>query len=105
MKDFFNNTQELVGGSFLVKKVNFDTNGNESGNEPVDSGNYIITKKSDGDRNGFEFQFKGDINSAYKIVYKTKAIVRIFDSEKITNQVEEGGKTATGTRNIYQQIL
>jgi LPXTG-motif cell wall-anchored protein len=104
LKDFFNNTQELVGSSFVVEKVKIDENGNESGPGEVFT-NYTVTPKSEGNKNGFWLQFNQDINEAYKITYQTKAKDRIFDSEKITNEVEAGDKQATGTKEIYQQIL
>ncbi len=110
LKDFFNNTQELVKKSdgtfdFIVKKITIDENGNESGSGEVFT-NYTITpKKSTDNRNGFELQFNQDIHEAYKITYKTRAIDRVFDWEKITNEVESGEHKTSGTRDIYQQIL
>ncbi|MFO1446332.1 collagen binding domain-containing protein [Bacillus sp. Bva_UNVM-123] len=105
LKDYFNNTQELVDNSIEVRKITIDADGKESGPGVVVS-NYTVTQKSKGNQNGFELQFNQDIEEAYKITYKTKAINRVFDGVTITNEVEAVGiEKTTGTRDIYQQIL
>lgn len=105
LRDFFNESQELIQDSFVVKKVTLDADGKEIALEDINSG-YTITPKSENDKNGFEFQFDDDINSAYKIIYKTKAIGRVIGIEEIVNTVTTvDGKQATGKQNINQQIL
>jgi len=105
LKDFFNNTQELLVDSFVVKKITINKDGNEVGSGETVS-NYVTTPKSEGGKNGFELQFNENINAAYKIIYKTKATDRVYDKETVVNHVTIGdGKEVPGKQDINQQIL
>ncbi|MBM7713839.1 putative surface anchored protein [Bacillus thermophilus] len=104
LQDFFNKSQGLISDSFEVYKVTIGEDGNEAGTEKVES--FSVTPTSTKNQNGFELTFKEDIDSAYKIIYKTKATDRVFDWENITNKVVTGeGKEGEGSRDIHQQIL
>lgn len=105
LKDFFNDSQELLINSFTVQKVTIDQNGEEIATDDIPTTDYTVTPTSAEGKNGFELQFEKDINSAYKIVYKTKATNRVYDKETIVNEVTTGGKTITGTEDIDQRIL
>nr|WP_249316973.1 SpaA isopeptide-forming pilin-related protein [Bacillus sp. FJAT-50079] len=104
LSDLFNGSQELIADSFVVHEMSIDKDGNAT--EKAEFNNFGVTSKSEGGKNGFDFQFKQDISAAYKIVYKTKASDRVFDGEEeIINDVTYDGKTVQGTQPIGQQIL
>ncbi|WAA11868.1 SpaA isopeptide-forming pilin-related protein [Fervidibacillus halotolerans] len=104
LTDLFNDSQELIDGTFKVYQVTIDENGDAK--DPVEFHNYTVTPTSTTEKNGFELQFNEAIDAAYKIVYQTKTIDRVFGNEKITNSVtSEEGINANGSRWIYQQIL
>jgi len=105
LTDMFNDSQELLENSFTVKKVNIDSNGREGNIQDVDSSEYTLNKLTEEKQNGFKLKFNEDIQSAYKIVYKTKASSRVFENTKITNTVLSSENSKTAERTIYQQIL
>ncbi|MGV2622827.1 UNVERIFIED_CONTAM: SpaA isopeptide-forming pilin-related protein, partial [Halobacillus marinus] len=105
LNDLFNESQDLLMDSFEVVKVTIDAGGNESNTEAIDPSTYTITETSEDGKKGFNFQFNDEITSAYKIVYKTKASERVYDSEQVNNTVRSGDKDASAERGISQQIL
>jgi len=114
LKDRFNESQELFG-SIQINKITLGPKGEETVVNPplVEDTDFTVTPVTgeigdDGKtkRNGFDLQFDQDIDSAYKIVYKTKAIGRVFDSEKIENVIiEPGGKSVKGEKTIGQVVI
>ncbi|KWX88047.1 hypothetical protein AMQ83_09230 [Paenibacillus riograndensis] len=106
LKDYFDNTQELVADSLQVFPVNFLTNaGGTVGDTPVSNYTLISPSTVPSGKNGFELKFNSDINSAYKIKYKTKATGRVEKDTTITNTVYSGDTYETGTRSIRQVII
>ncbi|WP_367660022.1 collagen binding domain-containing protein [Cytobacillus gottheilii] len=106
LTDLFDDTQTLVEDSFDVREITIDQNGNEAGAAQVDENAYAVTKLPAADgKNGFTFKFQENINKAYKITYKTKAIDRVFNNTEIANKVTYGDISAEGKRWISQQIL
>ncbi|WP_284141505.1 SpaA isopeptide-forming pilin-related protein [Virgibacillus sp. LDC-1] len=104
LKDFFNDSQELLADSFIVKKITLDEHGKEVGEGEVVH-NYTVAPQTATNKNGFHLQFSENIDTAYKIIYQTKAIDRVYESETITNRVESGSNGKDATQKIGQQIL
>lgn len=106
LKDYFDNTQELVADSLQVFPVNFLTNaGGTVGDTPVSNYTLISPSTAPSGKNGFELKFNSDINSAYKIKYKTQATGRVEKDTTVTNTVYSGDTYETGTRSIRQVII
>ncbi|WP_238655052.1 SpaA isopeptide-forming pilin-related protein [Paenibacillus piscarius] len=110
--DYFNDSQELVKSSFVVYKIQLDQDGKEVGSgTPVAEGaggDYTLSSPltDQTGKTGFKLQFNKDINSAYKIVYKTKVKDRVYGyTETIRNDVTYNGETKGATRDINQRIV
>ncbi|OMF89277.1 hypothetical protein BK146_23405, partial [Paenibacillus sp. FSL R7-0333] len=107
--DYFNNSQVLVEDSVVVYKIKLDQNGNASEDGTLIKGTeYTITTvpSPPTGKTGFELKFNNDINSAYKIVYKTKVKDRVYgNTETIRNDVTYNGETKGDQRDIFQQIV
>lgn len=102
LADVFGANQLLVDGSFEVREmtINPDTGAEVGAGTLVDT--FTVTKNG---TTGFDFQFTQDISKAYKITYKTKAQDRVFTNGRVTNTVTTGENTATGSRDITQQVF
>ncbi|MEK3875834.1 SpaA isopeptide-forming pilin-related protein [Paenibacillus sp. FSL M7-0420] len=107
--DYFNDSQVLVEDSVVVYKIKLDQNGNASEDGTLTKGtDYTITTATSTPegKTGFELKFNNDINSAYKIVYKTKVKDRVYgNTETIRNDVTYNGETKGDQRDIFQQIV
>lgn len=101
--DELSDNQVLIEDSFTVVEVEIDPQSGAVKSE-IPFNDYTITDRED-DLNGFKFQFKKDIDKAYKITYKTKANERIYDVENVENKIEANGKTESGNQWIRQQIF
>ncbi|REK71182.1 LPXTG cell wall anchor domain-containing protein [Paenibacillus paeoniae] len=73
LRDFYTGEQTLVPGSITVKNLNLT-----SGNNGVSEGStlslntdYTFVPKKEGTKDGFELTFTEQIDSAYRITYKT----------------------------------
>lgn len=102
LTDVFGANQLLVDGSFEVREITINP---ETGAE-VGPGTLvdIFTVEKNG-TTGFDFRFTEDITKAYKITYKTEAQDRVFTNGRVTNTVTAGENTATGGRDITQQVF
>ncbi|MFA8439024.1 SpaA isopeptide-forming pilin-related protein [Pueribacillus sp. YX66] len=113
LTDVLQGNHKLLPDSFEVYKIEIDqTTGNELSRTKVDQEDvdgYVITETTD--PNGFEFQFKQKIQSAYEIRYKTTAINRPGEgdtpnSNVITNTIsDEFGNSKSKSTTITQQIF
>ncbi|WP_340021905.1 SpaA isopeptide-forming pilin-related protein [Paenibacillus sp. FSL K6-1096] len=106
--DYFNDSQVLVEDSVTVYKMKLDQNGNASEDGTLTKGTdfTIDTPLTQTGKTGFKLQFSHDINSAYKIVYKTKVKDRVYGyTESIRNDVTYNGETKGATRDINQRIV
>lgn len=104
LKDYFDDSQELVKGSVKVFPVNFLTDAAGTvGSTEVS--NYTVNPATQPEKNGFELKFNENINSAYQIQYQTKAIKRVEGPETINNSVTSGSTTVPGVRTIDQVII
>ncbi|MGE8203756.1 SpaA isopeptide-forming pilin-related protein [Heyndrickxia sp. NPDC080065] len=106
--DLFSNSHKLMDGEFKVYKITLDDYGNEKESETklLDKDkDYKITPTSTKDQNGFELQFKQDISSAYKIVYKTVTTDKVFDDGSISNTVKSSSDEKTIGQSISQEVL
>lgn len=89
LTDFFTDSQELVSDSFAVKEVTINPEmGKESGSAEFTK--FTVTDQSKAGKNGFVLSFNQDIEKAYKITYKTKAIDRVYENATIVNEVAAG---------------
>lgn len=103
IEDTFDTTnQVLVNESFEVYKMTIDDNGKVARGEKVTD--YTVDSTSPG---LFKLQFNNKVNSAYEIVYKTKAENRVnVDSYPVKNTVKMyNGMEASATRNMNQVIF
>ncbi|MFC6652810.1 collagen binding domain-containing protein [Paenibacillus rhizoplanae] len=106
--DYFNDSQVLVEDSVTVYKIKLDQDGKASEDGTLTKGTEytITTPPSQTGKTGFKLQFSNDINSAYKIVYKTKVKDRVYGyTETIRNDVSYNGETKGATRDINQRIV
>ncbi|MEK4044516.1 SpaA isopeptide-forming pilin-related protein [Paenibacillus sp. FSL H8-0048] len=108
--DYFNDSQKLVEGSLVVYKIQLDQDGKEVGSgTPINEGpDYTLTSPltDKTGKTGFKLQFNNDINTAYKIKYKTKVKDRVYGyTETIRNDVTYNGETKWATRDINQRIV
>ncbi|WMT41385.1 collagen binding domain-containing protein [Paenibacillus sp. D2_2] len=100
LNDTFDAVQELIPGSFEVTKMKINDNGSASEN-----GNFTNYLVDDSIQNGFKLNFNEDIDSAYKIVYKTKSKERVYGNSSIKNTVTYNGESKTANQNIGQVIF
>ncbi|WP_183187493.1 LPXTG cell wall anchor domain-containing protein [Brevibacillus panacihumi] len=104
----FTNKQGMTQGfdesSLKVYNVTINSDGTGSRGQQVDPSKYDVTVNDAED--GYKLHFKQDINSAYEIVYETKANERVRESATVTNEVKmHDGRTETVTRGISQVIF
>jgi len=114
LHDWFDNSQSLVPGSIHVYNATATSATAFTKGSEIDSSKYTVTAgKIDTDKklNGFDLQFKNDINSAYQIVYQTKpndAIDggQVINNGTVNNTVTEGSTNSTSdSQTINQQNL
>ncbi|KHL94418.1 hypothetical protein QW71_18235 [Paenibacillus sp. IHB B 3415] len=108
LKDYFNKTQDLVDGSIVIYKMKISSTGTATNDGTlVRDTDYTVTTLTDraDNQKGFQIKFNNDIQSAYRIVYKTKAASRVYDKQTITNEVNYNGIKKTADVNTAQQIL
>ncbi|MFZ8765719.1 SpaA isopeptide-forming pilin-related protein [Enterococcus diestrammenae] len=88
----------------VIYPITFGPNGEEiQGNTPLKEGeDYKLVKNPNGD--GFVIEFLHDIDSAYKVVYKTKVDGTVTDPTDVTNKVEvDTGETDEDNGTAEQQ--
>lgn len=104
LHDLFDASHVLIRDSLNVEKITIGENGQETGAEPYT--NYQVDEQpaADGKR-GFQFQFKEDIQNAYKITYQTKADGRVMEDGRINNSVVVGENTSETGQGVSQQVL
>ncbi|WP_053215663.1 SpaA isopeptide-forming pilin-related protein [Niallia circulans] len=105
LKDLFTNSQSLMKESLKIYNVTIDEDGKESVGEEIPASSYTLQEINEDNKNGFKLSFNNDIQTAYKIVYQTKAIDRVFEGETIKNTVISPNETKEASRNIGQRIL
>lgn len=107
LADYFNKSQEFVAGSMTVYAVTLDQNGNGTDGAALIGGtDYTVTPLPvKDDKVGFELQFNNDIQSAYRIVYKTKVADRLYTNEQIRNDVTYSTYGDGDQLTITQRIL
>lgn len=99
IKDRFNDTQKLLTDTFKVVSE-------ATGATLVEGTDYTLTPiTGESGKNGFDLQFNSDINSGYKITYKTQAISRVYVDEKVINKVISNGSTGQASQNLQSTIL
>ncbi|WP_218918887.1 SpaA isopeptide-forming pilin-related protein [Paenibacillus borealis] len=107
LTDYFNITQDYVAGSMIIYKVKLDQNGSgtDDGTLIADT-DYTLTQLPDvSGTAGFKLQFNHDIQSAYRIVYKTKVAERVYTGESIVNKATYNGQTVQASTSTTQRIL
>ncbi|EST11970.1 hypothetical protein P343_09185 [Sporolactobacillus laevolacticus DSM 442] len=109
LHDWFDNTQALVPGSINVYNATATSPTTFTRGSLVDISEYTVTDPTStphAGKNGFDLQFNQTINSAYQIVYQTKAVGLVTDNGNVNNTVAEGGTTGIGAgQAITQQNL
>ncbi|MFE4710754.1 collagen binding domain-containing protein [Paenibacillus sp. NPDC056722] len=108
LNDYFNKSQVLDKDSFHVYKVKLDQDGKGTDDGELVSGtDYTLSDLTDkNNKNGFKLEFSNDINSAYRIVYKTKVADRVINDETIHNDVTYGDNNSAGDqKGIGQRVL
>ncbi|MEI5906807.1 SpaA isopeptide-forming pilin-related protein [Bacillus spongiae] len=104
LTDLFSTSQEFIQGSIEVYTVSIDEHGGEESLQPFSD--YTIVETNGNNKKGFDFQFNQNIDSAYKIIYKTRATDRVFEDERIINEVTtENGISTEAIRTISSQII
>ncbi|MEK5495092.1 SpaA isopeptide-forming pilin-related protein [Paenibacillus sp. FSL R7-0297] len=107
LTDYFNISQDYVADSMIIYKVKLDQNGSgtDDGTLLADT-DYTLTKLPDvSGTAGFKLQFNHDIQSAYRIVYKTKVAERVYTGESIVNKATYNGQTVQASTSTTQRIL
>ncbi|MEK3701769.1 SpaA isopeptide-forming pilin-related protein [Paenibacillus sp. FSL R10-2199] len=108
LTDTFDITQDYVAGSMEIYKVKLDQNGNgtDDGAKLILGTDYTVTQLADTtSKAGFELKFINDIQSAYRIVYKTKVADRVYTTGNVTNTVTYNGVPVTATTSLTQRVL
>ncbi|WP_279041604.1 collagen binding domain-containing protein [Brevibacillus borstelensis] len=96
-------TQEFLKDTLKVYEVTIDENGKATRGNQVASNEYII---DDTVPNGFKLDFPNGVQSAYEIIYDTKAKDRVRKSVNVTNKAEMyDGTTKQATKGMYQVIF
>ncbi|MDO3408185.1 collagen binding domain-containing protein [Saccharibacillus sp. CPCC 101409] len=107
LKDLFNGTQELVGGTAGIKVSSVNPLGErgEEGKQEIGSSEYSVTPiAGENGQNGFELRFAKEISSAYVIEYSTRAGNPVYNvnKETVVNTVTSGDKSASDQVGIGQ---
>lgn len=106
--DTFGVNQQYVSGSLVVYEIEIDAEGNEASATPISEG-FTFTLTDDGSdpasQTGFTISFTDGIEKAYRIVYQTEAVDRVFENTRVTNTANFNNETVTAGRNIQQMIL
>ncbi|WP_042200133.1 SpaA isopeptide-forming pilin-related protein [Paenibacillus camerounensis] len=111
LTDRFNISQDYVAGSMVITKMKLDVNGNTTTDGTLTAGvEYTLTDLPDDPAvnpttAGFKIQFNNDINSAYRIEYKTKVAGRVYAGESIVNKITQNGQTVQAAASTTQRIL
>jgi LPXTG-motif cell wall-anchored protein len=109
LHDWFDDTHALVPGSIKVYNATATSPTTFTRGSLVDSSEYTVTDPTStphAGKNGFDLQFNQTINSAYQIVYQTKAVGLVTDNGNVNNTVAEDGTTGIGAvQTITQQNL
>ncbi|GFZ99581.1 hypothetical protein GCM10008018_52270 [Paenibacillus marchantiophytorum] len=105
LTDLFNDTHELVSGSMHIYPVTLNPTGGETLGNELPSASYTVTPEAAAGKKGFKLQFNSSISSAYKIVYTTKAINRVFDNVTITNRVISGSGSSDSASQAVEQLI
>ncbi|MBD2868438.1 collagen binding domain-containing protein [Paenibacillus arenilitoris] len=105
LQDRFDDSQQLIANSIVVHQMKINDNGTASEDGLVDASEYTVTPvTASGGKEGFDLKFNSEIDSAYKISYKTKADGHVYANSTIHNEVTTGTTTKTGTRALEQQF-
>ncbi|MDA9471007.1 SpaA isopeptide-forming pilin-related protein [Enterococcus sp. 5H] len=101
--DTLSSNMDLVADSVHIYNVTFGPNGEEiKGAELSTPGDYTLEPNPNG--SGFVVKFTHDIDSAYKIEYKSKVNTIITDPTAVNNSVDVGtGEHGEGSGNANQQ--
>lgn len=106
--DTFGANQQFVAGSLVVYEIEIDANGNEALVTTI-TGGFTFTLTDDGGspatQTGFTLSFDGGTDKAYRIVFQTEAVERVFTNTTVNNTVSFNGVNRTATRSIQQMIL
>ncbi|USK43597.1 Cna B-type domain-containing protein [Cytobacillus oceanisediminis] len=102
LTDIFGENQVLVEDSFEVREITINPETGAEAGEGEIFNNYSITKNGN---KGFQLQFGQDIQTAYKITYKTKADERVYENSTVSNKITANGKEATGSRTMIQEVF
>lgn len=106
LKDTIDLKQELIPDSLKVYPVTIAADGKGVKDaQPLPDNKYTVTDSVVDGKYHFELKFNDDIESAYRIEYKTKAPERVFENGKVTNTVTYGEHSDSASQNITQQIL
>lgn len=98
VSDRFNLSQELIPESLKVYKG--------TGNEAVDGTAYSVKRVQDeNQKNGFDLQFNSELDSSYTIKYQTKASSRVYENEKIINQITTDGGSAQAEQVLRSGVM
>ncbi|MCM3204175.1 collagen binding domain-containing protein [Paenibacillus illinoisensis] len=98
VSDRFNLSQELIPESLKVYKG--------TGNEAVDGAAYSVKRVQDeNQKNGFDLQFNSELDSSYTIKYQTKASSRVYENEKILNQITTDGGSAQAEQVLRSGVM
>lgn len=100
IEDTLPKNQDLVNSSFEVYHVTIDSKGKaKRGNQLYD---YSFDESF---TDGFKLIFNEEINSAYDIVYKTKANVRVYDNESVNNHVKMINNITADASETLKQVI
>ncbi|WP_019240654.1 MULTISPECIES: SpaA isopeptide-forming pilin-related protein [Bacillus] len=104
IKDYFDkNHQEFLPSSLVVYNVKINDDGTTVTGSEVPQSEYTVDKDAS---HGFVLNFNKDINSAYKIVYQTKAINRVHEDQyTVKNNVEIYDGTKTEAKRDINQVI
>ncbi|AIQ45579.1 hypothetical protein R70723_06450 [Paenibacillus sp. FSL R7-0273] len=111
LTDRFNISQDYVAGSMVITRMKLDVNGAATTDGTLTAGvDYTLTDLPDDTTvtpatAGFKIQFNNDVQSAYRIEYKTKVAGRVYAGEDIVNKVTYNGSTVPATAKTTQRIL
>ncbi|WP_051250352.1 collagen binding domain-containing protein [Paenibacillus harenae] len=106
LEDRFDDSQQLVSNSIVVHKMKINVDGTASVDGLVDVSEYSVTPvPAAGGKEGFNFKFNNQIDSAYRISYKTTADGHVYKDETISNDVTNGTITKPGSFTLRQQFV
>ncbi len=107
--DKFDDILNLVNGSIEIITVPDVNNDSQTGAELIENTDFTVSPVTDtvNKKNGFEIEFSPTLNSnsAYKIIYKTKANSPIYNKISVKNVVTTEGESMTDTKWLSQRFF